>query len=155
MTLDEKISILHGGGMGGFGGPQAQPAPGTTVSNGGAGFATAVPRLGIPAIHMADSAVGVTRGAATSRYSTLLPIDAGRGPVGTRTLPAVRLLIGAELRDQGYTMSWRRREHHARTSQWPQLRVHRRRSNPGGQTGGTGMKGLQSERMMETSSILL
>src|ERR1017187_9391788 len=56
MTLDEKIAILHGGG--GFG--QAA-APGATASNGGAGFASAVPRLGIPAIPMADAAVGVTR----------------------------------------------------------------------------------------------
>src|ERR1035438_2748227 len=70
MTIDEKIAILHGGG--GFG-PAAAPAPGATVSNGGAGFASAVPRLGIPAIQMADAAVGVTRGAPRSPHSPPLP----------------------------------------------------------------------------------
>ena len=33
----------------------------------------AIPRVGIPAIQMADSAYGVTRGAASGRYSTALP----------------------------------------------------------------------------------
>src|ERR1022692_628344 len=101
MTLDEKIAILHGAG--GFG--QAA-VPGATASNGGAGFASAVPRLGIPAIQMADAAGGVTRGASNSRYSTPLP-----NAVSTASTWDVRMacqygaLIGQELRDQGYTMS--------------------------------------------------
>jgi beta-glucosidase len=104
MTIDEKIGILHGGGMG-FG-QAAAAAPGATVSNGGAGFSSAVPRLGIPAIQMADAAVGVTRGAAASRYSTPLP-----NAVSAASTWDVKMacqygsLIGQELRDQGYTMS--------------------------------------------------
>src|SRR4051794_36238573 len=57
MTLDEKISLLHGGGWGGLFGP---PAPG---SMGGAGFIPGVPRLGIPDFQIADAAVGVGRSA--------------------------------------------------------------------------------------------
>ena len=104
MALDEKISILHGGGMG-FGAPAAA-APGATVSNGGAGFAAAVPRLGIPAIQMADAAVGVTRGAANSRYSTALPNTVSAASSWDLKLACeYGGLIGQELRDQGYTMT--------------------------------------------------
>ena len=76
MTLDEKISLLHGHGV-----PYFSKEP--TESNGGAGYTTAIPRLGIPAIQMADSAYGVTRGAAAGRYSTVLPSNlaaASRSP---------------------------------------------------------------------------
>src|SRR5215475_8134574 len=72
MTLDEKITLVHGGGRG-FGAQQTAAPAGPAVSNGGAGFTQSVPRLGIPAIQMADASVGVTRGAAASRYSTWLP----------------------------------------------------------------------------------
>src|SRR5579872_4388584 len=67
MTLDEKISLVHGYGRAG--------APASSGSNGGAGYVLGIPRLGIPAIQMADAAVGVTRGAARGRYSTPLPSD--------------------------------------------------------------------------------
>src|SRR5215469_1663830 len=49
MTLDEKISLLHGQGM-----PFGSTGP--TESNGGAGYINSISRLGIPAIQMADSA---------------------------------------------------------------------------------------------------
>jgi beta-glucosidase len=109
MTLDEKILMLHGGGRGGGafgmeGGPSA--SSGMTVSNGGAGFSNGVPRLDIPAIQMADSAYGVTRGAAMGRYSTVLPNNLAAAsawdPEGAFEYGA---LIGRELRDQGYNMS--------------------------------------------------
>ena len=75
MTLDEKIQLLHGsGGKGGRG--AAAPAS-VSRSNGGAGFVPGIERLGIPDVNMADAAVGVTRGAAQSRYSTLLPSSLG------------------------------------------------------------------------------
>src|ERR1035438_7901006 len=103
MTIDEKIAILHGGG--GFG-PAAAAAPGATVSNGGAGFASAVPRLGIPAIQMADAAVGVTRGASSSRYSTPLPNAVSAASTwDVKMACQYGALIGQELRDQGYSMS--------------------------------------------------
>ena len=103
MTLDEKIQLVHGG-PGGFGAPGTE-AP-LTRSNGGAGWIPGVPRLGIPDINMADSAVGVTRGAAASRYSTLLPSTLGTS--SSWDLKAAYLygtVIGRELRDQGYNMS--------------------------------------------------
>jgi beta-glucosidase len=99
LTLDEKISLLHGQGMPFF-------STGPTESNGGAGYSNAIPRLGIPAIQMADSAYGVTRGAATGRYATALPSNLGAAsswdPQAAFTYGA---LIGRELRDQGYSMS--------------------------------------------------
>ncbi len=66
LTLEEKISLLHGQGF-------SFNSTGPTESNGGAGYSVAIPRVGIPAIQMADSAYGVTRGAASGRYSTALP----------------------------------------------------------------------------------
>ena len=101
MTLDEKIQLVHGG-PGGFGGGQAQP----TRSNGGAGWIPGIQRLGIPDLNMADSAVGVTRGAARSRYST--PLPSALAVAATWDLKLAYLygsVIGRELRDQGYNMS--------------------------------------------------
>ncbi|MGA8042364.1 MAG: glycoside hydrolase family 3 C-terminal domain-containing protein [Terracidiphilus sp.] len=99
MTLDEKISLLHGQGM-----PFFSNAP--SESNGGAGYTNAIPRLGIPAIQMADSAYGVTRGAAAGRYSTVLPNNLGAAsswdPEAAFEYGA---LIGRELRNQGYSMT--------------------------------------------------
>jgi beta-glucosidase len=97
MTLDEKIQLVHGGQV-----PRGTLSP----SNGGAGWIPGIPRLGIPDINMADSAVGVTRGAAASRYSTLLPSTLGLA--ASWDLKAGHLygtVIGRELRDQGYNMS--------------------------------------------------
>jgi beta-glucosidase len=99
MTLDEKISLLHGQGMPFF-------TSGPTESNGGAGYTNAMPRLGIPAIQMADSAYGVTRGAANGRYSTALPSDLGAASAwDPETAFEYGALIGRELRNQGYSMS--------------------------------------------------
>lgn len=100
MTLDEKISLLHGQ-RGGFG---ANAAP--SASNGGAGFTSAIPRLGIPAIQMADSAYGVTRGAQMGRYSTALPNNlAAASSWDPKLIYEYGALIGRELRDQGYSMT--------------------------------------------------
>ena len=97
MTLDEKIQLVHGGQAG-----RGAPSP----SNGGAGWIPGIPRLGIPDLNMADSAVGVTRGGSASRYSTLLPSTLGLA--ASWDLKAGHLygtVIGRELRDQGYNMS--------------------------------------------------
>jgi beta-glucosidase len=103
MTIDEKVSIVHGGGAARGG---AAPAPGAAVSNGGAGFTQSVPRLGIPAIQMADASVGVTRGDQSSRYSTLLPNTvAAASTWDPKVACEYGSLIGQELRDLGYTMS--------------------------------------------------
>ena len=97
MTLDEKISLLHGGGwMGG----------GASRSLGGAGFIPGIPRLGIPDMQMADAAVGVTRGSVFGRYCTALPsAEAETSSWDPEVAQEYGSLIGRELRDQGYTMS--------------------------------------------------
>ena len=105
MTLDEKIQLVHGSG--GFGPPPGGGQPQQpTRSNGGAGWIPGIPRLGIPDINMADSAVGVTRGAARSRYSTGLPSSVAEAATWDLSLAYLfGTVIGRELRDQGYNMS--------------------------------------------------
>jgi len=48
MTLDEKITLLHGTGMAGLS-PMSRLA---ANSNGGAGYVPGIPRLGIPGLQM-------------------------------------------------------------------------------------------------------
>ena len=99
MTLDEKIALVHGEGM-----PGEKPGP--TPANGGAGLSPGVPRLGIPAIQMADAAYGVTRSAANGRYSTALPSDLGAASSwDPKDAYTYGKLIATELRAQGYNMS--------------------------------------------------
>jgi beta-glucosidase len=119
LTTDEKIQLLHGlggGSGGGRGGQAAANTPPTieqltrqltaTRSNGGAGFIPGIPRLGIPDLQMADAAVGVTRGAMRSRYSTALPsTTSAASSWDLKLLYEYGALIGRELRDQGYNMS--------------------------------------------------
>ena len=104
MTLDEKVSLLHGGGWKALFITPGVGAP--TNSLGNAGFIPGIPRLGIPDLQMADAAVGVTHGSAFGRYCTALP--SGEAEASTWNLDIARdygALIGRELRDQGYTMS--------------------------------------------------
>ena len=97
MTLDEKISLLHG--RGGF---QAEGA----ISNGGAGVIQGVPRLGLPPIQLADAAVGVRAAAERGRYATLLPSTiAAAATWDTALAYEYGALIGRELRDQQYNSS--------------------------------------------------
>jgi beta-glucosidase len=99
LTLDEKISLLHGQGMPFF-------STAVTESNGGAGYSNSIPRLGIPAVQMADSAYGVTRGASAGRYSTALPNNlAAASSWDPQAAFEYGALIGRELRNQGYSMS--------------------------------------------------
>ncbi len=102
MTLDEKIQLVHGIGWGPL-------RPGEQVppdNNGGAGEVLGIPRLGLPSIQLADSAVGIRMAAPDSRYATLLPSVIGMAssfdPAAGRLYGSV---IGRELRDQGYNMS--------------------------------------------------
>lgn len=69
MTLDEKISLLHGTGM-----VDLSPmSPLAVHSNDGAGSVVGIPRLGIPAIQMSDAAYGVRASGKNGRYSTACP----------------------------------------------------------------------------------
>lgn len=102
MTIDEKITLLHGTGMEGLG----PMSPLAVHSNGGAGYTPGISRLGIPAIQMSDAAYGVRMSGDNGRYSTALPSDLGAAaswdPDAAFEYGA---LIGRELRDQGYNMS--------------------------------------------------
>ncbi len=102
MTLDEKISMLHGTGMDGL----SPISPLIVHSNGGAGYVPGIPRLGIPAIQMSDAAYGVRSSGENGRYSTALPSDVAAA--ASWDLEAAReygALIGRELRAQGYNMT--------------------------------------------------
>jgi beta-glucosidase len=102
MTLDEKISLLHGTGMEGL----SPMSPLAIRSNGGAGYVVGVPRLGIPDIQMTDAAYGVRESGKNGRYSTALPANiAGAASWDPEAAYAYGGLIGRELRAQGYNMS--------------------------------------------------
>ena len=102
MTLDEKITMLHGTGMVGL----SPMSPLAKQSNGGAGYVPAIPRLGIPAIQMSDAAYGVRMSGENGRYSTALPsCVAGAASWDLDAGHEYGALIGRELRAQGYNMS--------------------------------------------------
>ena len=96
MTLDEKIQLVHGSGFGTAAGH----------SNGGAGVIVGIPRLGLPDLQLADSAVGVRSAAERGRYSTLLPSTIGEAATWDPKLAfEYGALIGRELRDQLYNVT--------------------------------------------------
>ena len=102
MTLDEKISFLHGTGMEGL----SLLSPLIVNSNGGAGYVPGIPRLNIPPIQMSDAAYGVRMSGVNGRYSTALPSDiAGAATWDLEGAYEYGALIGRELRSQGYNMS--------------------------------------------------
>jgi beta-glucosidase len=96
MTIDEKIKLVHGAG--GF--------TEGVHSNGGAGVVEGIPRLGLPDLQLADSAVGVRAAGARGRYATLLPSSIGEAATWDPKLAwAYGDVIGRELRDQLYNVS--------------------------------------------------
>ncbi len=102
MTLAEKIELMHGNGMPGWG----KPRPNAYLGNGGAGFVLGVKRLGIPMIQMSDAAYGVRSSAENGRYSTALPSNlASASSWDPQAACDYGALIGRELRAQGYNMT--------------------------------------------------
>jgi beta-glucosidase len=102
MTLDEKITLLHGTGMFGLG----PLSPLHNGSNGGAGYVVGISRLGIPGIQMSDAAYGVRSSGENGRYSTALPNNlASAASWDLKAAYEYGALIGRELRDQGYNMT--------------------------------------------------
>ena len=102
LTLAEKIQLVHGIGWG----PLREGDPVPASNNGGAGQVLGIPRLGIPDLQQADSAVGVRMAAPQSRYATLLP--SVLGAAASWDPDAAHLygdVIGRELRAQGYNQS--------------------------------------------------
>ena len=102
MTLDEKIQLVHGDGWGVL----RNDAPVAARHNGGAGFVPGIPRLHLPDINLADSAVGVRMAALNGRYATLLPSVLGMSASWDSDAAFLYgSVIGRELRDQGFNMS--------------------------------------------------
>src|ERR1035438_2430362 len=102
MTLDEKIDLVHGNSMPGWGAQW----PNYYLGNGGAGFVLGVPRLGIPIIQMSDASYGVRSSAENGRYSTALPSAlASASSWDPEAACVYGALIGRELRAQGYNMT--------------------------------------------------
>ena len=102
LTLDEKIQLVHGIGWG----PLLPGSPVPPDNNGGAGEIVGIPRLGIPSVQQADSAVGVRMAAEQSRYATLLPsVLAAASSWDAEAAHRYGDVIGRELRAQGYNQS--------------------------------------------------
>jgi beta-glucosidase len=102
MTLDEKIQLVHGTGMPGFG----TPDPSAVRSNGGGGFVPGIERLGLPDLNMNDSSMGSGGGAHKGRYSTAMPSFMGLASSwNTGLAREFGALVGRELADQGYNIS--------------------------------------------------
>jgi len=102
MTLDEKITLLHGTGHPGLG----PMSPLSAGSNGGAGYVVGIPRLGIPGIQMSDAAYGVRASGQNGRYSTALPCSlAAAASWDLDAAYEYGALIARELRAQGFNMS--------------------------------------------------
>jgi beta-glucosidase len=102
LTFDEKIQLVHGIGWG----PLVPGSPIPLDNNGGAGQVLSIPRLGIPSLQQADSAVGVRMAAEQSRYATLLPsVLAAAASWDTEAAHLYGDVIGRELRAQGFNQS--------------------------------------------------
>ena len=102
MTIDEKITLLHGTGHPGLG----PMSPLSSGSNGGAGYVVGIERLGIPGIQMSDAAYGVRASGQNGRYSTALPCNlAAAATWDLQGAYEYGALIGRELRAQGFNMS--------------------------------------------------
>jgi len=102
LTLDEKIQLVHGIGWG----PLVPGSPIPPDNNGGAGEVVGIPRLGIPSVQQADSAVGIRMAARQSRYATLLPsVLAAASSWDPEAAHLYGDVLGRELRAQGYNHS--------------------------------------------------
>jgi beta-glucosidase len=102
LTLEEKLQLVHGIGWG----PLVPGSPVPPDNNGGAGEVMGIPRLGIPSLQQADSAVGIRMAAQQSRYATLLPsVLAAASSWDTEAAHLYGDVIGRELRAQGYNQS--------------------------------------------------
>src|SRR5579859_1019012 len=103
MTLDEKLSLLHGNGM--AHNPQ-WTMPLTELTNGGAGYVEGIKRLGIPPIVISDAGYGVRDSGANGRYSTAMPSSLGAAASWDQDSACdFGTVIGQELRAQGFNMT--------------------------------------------------
>jgi beta-glucosidase len=102
MTLDEKIQLVHGTGLPGFG----PTDPSIVRSNGGGGFVPGIERLGMPDLNMNDGSLGSGGGSQKGRYSTAMPsFLALASSWNTSLAHDFGTLVGRELADQGFNVS--------------------------------------------------
>ena len=96
MTLDEKITLVHG-----VEGPLAQQ-----YSLGGAGYVPGIPRLGIPDLQMTDGRSGVANIGSRGRYATALPCAiANAASWDLESSYEYGALLGKEVHDLGFNVS--------------------------------------------------
>lgn len=96
MTLDEKITLVHGD----------TGEASLKNSLGGAGYVPGIPRLGIPALQMSDGRSGVANIGRTGRYATALPSTlANAASWDLQASYEYGALIGKEIRDLGFNVS--------------------------------------------------
>ncbi len=102
LTLDQKIQLMHGTGD-----PHVGPAdPHAAEGNGGSGYVPGFPEYDVPGLQIDDSAYGVAYSAGSGRYSTALPSNlAAAASWDVEVAKRYGVVIGQELRDQGYNMS--------------------------------------------------
>jgi beta-glucosidase len=102
MTLEEKLQLVHGTGIPGFGASD----PSAVRSNGGGGFVPGIERLGLPDLNMNDGSVGSGGGSRKGRYSTAMPsFLALASSWNTPLAHEFGALVGRELADQGFNIS--------------------------------------------------
>lgn len=103
LTLDEKLSLLHGNGM--ANNPN-WTMPLTRLANGGAGYVEGIPRLGIPPLIISDAAYGIRDSGVNGRYATALPSNLGAASAwDPESSCAYGEIIGSELRAQGFNVT--------------------------------------------------
>ncbi len=104
MTLDEKISLLHGTGWHGLDWNTMNLE--VLHSNGGVGYVVGIPRLHIPGIQLTNASYGVTRSRRNGRYSAALPGNLALAATWDENAAyEYGALLGRELRAQVYNMS--------------------------------------------------
>ncbi len=107
MTLEEKASLLVGGGNDGFAGSGAMMGAQKKLVAGAAGVTVAIPRLGIPSIVLTDGPAGVhidaTReGTSQTFYATGFPIGTALACTwNTDLIRSVGKAIGNEVLEYG------------------------------------------------------
>jgi beta-glucosidase len=102
LTLDERISLLHG--------PMAMPVLGFKVPQGAigsAGYFPGVPRLGVPALQESDASLGVTNplGVRPGDGATALPSGLAQAATfNTRLIYEGGAVVGREARAKGFNV---------------------------------------------------
>ena len=96
MTLDEKITLVHG----------LEGSKAKQESLGGAGYVPGIPRLGVPALQMTDGRSGVANIGSRGRYATALPSSLANAATWDLDVAyEYGALLGKEVRDLGFNVS--------------------------------------------------